>query len=75
VDIVFNGVIPRQRPEDAHDILGTFRIVSDRTQMARTPRDFENFVSLLKERHAACTEMRPAKMPGRFKAGRTEGFD
>ena len=68
VDIVFNGVIPRERPQDAHDILGTFRIVSDGTQMARTPRDFENLVSLLKERHAACMEMRPDKMPGQFKA-------
>ena len=68
VDIVFNGVIPRERPEDAHDILGTFRIVSDRTRMARTPRDFESFVSLLKERHAAGMEMRPDKMPGRFKS-------
>ena len=67
-DIVFNGVIPRERPEDAHDILGTFRIVSDETQMARTPRDFPGFVSLLKERHAACMEMRPDKMPGQFKA-------
>jgi hypothetical protein len=68
VNIVFNGVIPRERPEDAHDILGTFRIVSDTTQMARTPRDFESFVHLLKERHAACMAMRPDKMPGRFKS-------
>lgn len=68
VDIVFNGVIPRDRAEDAHDILGTFRIVSDGTQMARTPRDFESFVALLKERHAACLEMRPDKMPGQFKS-------
>jgi hypothetical protein len=68
VDIVFNGVIPRERPEDAHDVLGTFRIVFDGTQMARTPRDFERFVSLLRERHAACMEMRPDKMPGQFKS-------
>jgi fido (protein-threonine AMPylation protein) len=68
VNIVFNGVIPRDRPEDAHDILGTFRIVSDTTQMARTPRDFDSFVLLLKERHAACMAMRPDKMPGRFKS-------
>jgi len=68
VDIVFNGVIPRERPEDAHDILGTFRIVSDGTEMARTPRDFEGFAALMKERHAACMEMRPDKMPGQFKS-------
>jgi hypothetical protein len=68
VDIVFNGVIPRERPEDAHDILGTFRIVSNNTQLARTPRDFKSFVSLMKERHAACMEMRKDKMPGQFKS-------
>ena len=28
-DIVYEGVIPRERPEDAHDVLGTFRIASD----------------------------------------------
>lgn len=68
VNIVFNGVIPRERPEDAHDILGTFQIVSDTTQMARTPRDFGSFIHLLKERHAAYMEMRPDKMPGQFKS-------
>jgi hypothetical protein len=68
MDIVFNGVIPRERPEDAHDILGTFRIVSDGAQMARTPRDFEALVSLLQERHASCMAMRPDKMPGQFKS-------
>src|SRR3546814_5513594 len=26
-DIVFRGVIPQERPEDAHDILGTYRVV------------------------------------------------
>ncbi|MGH9562573.1 MAG: Fic family protein, partial [Terracidiphilus sp.] len=68
MDIVFNGIIPRERLEDAHDILGTFRIVSDGAQMARTPRNFEGLVSLLKDRHAACLEMRPDKMPGQFKS-------
>lgn len=68
MDIVFNGVIPRERPEDAHDILGTFRIVSNGAQMGRTPRNFEGLVSLLKERHAACMGMRPDKIPGQFKS-------
>jgi LacI family transcriptional regulator len=37
-DIVFNNVIPRDRPEDAHDVLGTWQIVSDSAEMARMPR-------------------------------------
>ena len=42
-DIIFEGVIPEERPEDAHDILGTFRLVSDQAEMARmakTPGEF-----------------------------------
>ncbi len=68
IDIVFSGVIPRDRPVDAHDILGTHRIVSDSKQMARTPRDFEDFISVLKSRHAAFMGMRHDKMPGQFKS-------
>jgi hypothetical protein len=67
-EIVFKGVIPQERPQDAHDILATYRIVSDQGQMARTPRDFEGFTSLLKERHATFMQMRPDKMPGLFKS-------
>lgn len=67
VEIVFNGVIPEDRPEDAHDVLGTYQIVSDKNEMKRIPRDFENFVSLLKDRHAAFMELRPDKRPGEFK--------
>ena len=38
-DIVFRGVIPNERPADAHDMLGTWRIVSDHREMSRTPAD------------------------------------
>jgi hypothetical protein len=68
MDIVFKGVVPQDRPEDAHDILATHRIVSNHEQMARTPRDFEGFISLLKERHATLIDLRPDKMPGLFKS-------
>jgi hypothetical protein len=68
MDIVFNGVIPRERPADAHDILSTHRVVSDYRRMARIPRDFNGFITLLKERNATIMEMRPDKMPGHFKS-------
>jgi hypothetical protein len=68
VDIVFKGVIPEDRPEDAHDVLGTYRIVSDQRDMKRIPRDFESFISLLKERHATFMEWRNDKRPGEFKS-------
>lgn len=67
IDIVFNGVIPRDHPRDAHDILATHRIVSDSREMARVPRDFESLISLLRDRHAKFMQMRPDKQPGLFK--------
>jgi hypothetical protein len=67
-DIVFNGVIPDDRPEDAHDVLGTFRIVSDRAEMRRTPKTFDEFVEFLRRRHAIVMEARPDKNPGGFKS-------
>ncbi|KAF0128004.1 MAG: filamentation induced by cAMP protein Fic [Xanthobacteraceae bacterium] len=66
-DIVFRGVIPNERPEDAHDVLGTWRIVSDAEEMYRTPHDGATLVRLLKARHSAIMEIRPDKRPGEFK--------
>jgi fido (protein-threonine AMPylation protein) len=66
-EIVFDGVIPAERPEDAHDVLGTFRIVSDLTQMRRIPANAREFVDLLQARHARIMEGRPDKNPGEFK--------
>lgn len=66
-DICFRGVIPNERPEDAHDVLGTWRIVSDAEEMRRTPQDRAALVRLLRARHAAIMERRPDKRPGEFK--------
>ena len=66
-DIVFRGVIPNERPEDAHDVLGTWRIVSDDLEMSRTPTNATTLEALLKARHAAILESRPDKRPGVFK--------
>ena len=66
-DIVFRGFIPRERPEDAHDVLGTWRIVSDDREMRRTPKDAAALQKLLQSRHAAILDSRPDKNPGVFK--------
>ena len=66
-DIVFGGVIPEERPDDAHDVLGTFRIVSDQVEMKKLPSDFGEFLTLLCHHHAAIMEARPDKNPGVFK--------
>ncbi|MDL2352040.1 MAG: hypothetical protein QFC78_04250 [Pseudomonadota bacterium] len=67
-DIVFNNVIPRDRPEDAHGVLGTWQIVSDPVEMAKVPRDLQMLLSLMQSRHALLMSARPDKQPGRFKS-------
>jgi Fic family protein len=66
-DIVFRGYIPNERPEDAHDVLGTWRIVSDDREMRRTPTNAATLEALIKSRHAAVMEGRPDRRPGAFR--------
>jgi hypothetical protein len=75
--IVFDAVIPENRPADAHDILGTYEVVSDPTEMARIPKSADEFEELLRTRHARLMTGRPQTGPGRYKtavnrAGTTE---
>jgi hypothetical protein len=65
--IVFEKKIPPARPKDAHDVLGTFEIVSDLGEMRRTPQTFDEFIDVIKTRHATMMERRPEAAPGRFK--------
>ena len=76
-EIVFDRKVPAARPKDAHDILGTFELVSDPAEMHRTPVTFDAFLDLLRSRHARMMASRPEAEPGRFKtrpnrAGDTE---
>ena len=65
--IVFQNKIPQERPEDAHDIMGTFRIVANQQEMRTVPESFDDFISLMTSRHHAVMEARPDKLPGEFK--------
>jgi Fic family protein len=66
-EIVFEGIIPQERPADAHDVLGTFRVVSDLAHLKVLPADFTTFRGLLRRRHATVMEAREDKAPGAFK--------
>jgi Fic family protein len=66
-EIVFEGVIPRQRPQDAHDIVGTYRIIADPFQRARVPGSADELIELLREHHATILAERPDVGPGEFK--------
>ena len=65
--IVYDGHIPDARPEDAHDVLGTYRIVSDDRLMAFPPRDGDQLLATLRDHHATIMHQRPDKNPGIFK--------
>ena len=65
--IIFDRNIPARRPKDAHDILGTFRLVSDPSEMRTTPRDFDQLLQLLASRHRTLMAERAETEPGTFK--------
>ncbi len=66
-EIVFGGVIPEERPEDAHDVLGTFGVVTDPALRAHTPSDADDFAELLRLLNRRILEKRPNKAPGEWK--------
>ncbi len=65
--IVESGEIPQERPEDAHDVLGTFEAVADPALRAATPATVEELFELLERRHRLVMMGRPDKRPGQFK--------
>ncbi len=76
-NIVFRAEMPQARPEDAHDILGTYEIISDDTEMSITPSNAIELIEILKRRHATLMSARSDRRPGLFKdqanrAGATE---
>lgn len=66
-DIIFRGKLTPYRPEDAHDILGTFKIVASLTEMQRVPNSVEDLFELLQTRHSELLSARFEKEPGNFK--------
>ncbi|MGF1668853.1 MAG: Fic family protein [Balneolaceae bacterium] len=66
-DIVFRNTIPGERPDDAHDVLGTYRIVSSYYEMSQVPAGFDDFIAKLKYRHAEIMAARKEMNPGQFK--------
>jgi hypothetical protein len=65
--IVYEGEIPEARPEDAHDVLGTYQLVSDEAEMRRRTGSADEFVEQLRQWHRIILGGRPDKRPGEFK--------
>jgi len=79
-EIVLTDTPMPTRDEDSHDILGTYRIVSDRREMSICPASADDLLALLRRRHTILLEARKSKRPGEFKdknnrAGTTEFVD
>ncbi len=66
-EIIFEGKIPVNRPKDAHDILGTYQLTSDLKEMKICPKNEDEFIAILKRRHAFLMQGRPEVGPGKFK--------
>lgn len=66
-EIVFEGVVPEGRFEDAHDVLGTFELVDSPDLRARVPDGPDDLLDLLRSHHALMLARRPTVNPGSFK--------
>jgi Fic/DOC family len=79
-EIIVSGAPLPARQDDSHDILSTYHIVSDKTEMSVVPANATELLTLLRERHAILLRARTSKNPGQFKdknnrAGSTEFVD
>ena len=61
-----------QRPEDAHDVRETFRLIVDPNISPEVPRDVPHLMELLRRRHARMMASRPTIEPGVFKKRNNE---
>ena len=66
-EIIFDKKIPEQRPRDAHDILGTYNIVSNANEMSRVPKSLDDLEQVIKSHHGALMSGRPDVTPGEYK--------
>ncbi len=78
--IVFEGQIIEGRISDSHDVLGTYRVLNDHTEMYNRPGTADEFIHFLKHRHHVIMGFRNEINPGEFKnvgnrAGNTEFVD
>lgn len=65
--IIETGKPMPARNDDSHDVLGTYYIVSNRTEMSITPTSPDELIKILQYRHRVMLAARTSKMPGEFK--------
>jgi len=67
VRIVYDGEPVQARPEDSHDVLGTFTLVIDPVDNRHVAATADEFVDVLVYRHSQIMAARPNKRPGQLK--------
>ncbi len=65
--IIETGMPLPARDEDSHDILGTYQLAANKTEMKRTPQSAEQLLEMLQYRHRILLSARKTKHPGQFK--------
>ncbi|MDP2338802.1 MAG: Fic family protein [Bacteroidota bacterium] len=65
--IIDTGIVIPKRVKDSHDILGTFAIISNRSEMNKVPTTYEELFDLLQNRHRVLMREREDCNPGFFK--------
>ncbi len=65
--IAVEGVVPDNRPADAHDVAATFRLATDPEDRQRVPRSGDELVGILCNRHRVLMAARAEKHPGELK--------
>ena len=66
-EIVFAGRVPAQRPQDAHDVQGTFAAILDPGLRSVAPRSAEELEEYLMRTHRMIMGGRPEIGPGTYK--------
>lgn len=67
VRIVYDAEPLESRPEDSHDVLGTYTCIVDPDDAGHVANNAQEFVELLRHRHHRIMAERPSKHPGEFK--------
>jgi hypothetical protein len=67
IAVVYEGKKIPGRGDDSHDLIGTYRVVSDLDEMTTLAATAEEFLQLLRVRHATILGGRPDRRPGFFK--------
>lgn len=75
IEIVFEGKMPDARPEDGHDVLGTYLQLIDLGGRSAAEIDADTFIDEVQERHRRLMDARPSIRPGAFKTKPNQAGD